>query len=227
MEKHEVRGWIEETGVIASVRVSTKEDAFFAAETVVLGGIPVVELSMNVPQATTVISQLANRIPGIIVGAGGVTDAKTAQLCLDAGAQFLTSEGFDPEVIAIGAARQVVMIPGAMTPSEVRSAWETNSDFVKIFPCVQVGGPAYIKSLHSIFSHIPLIASGGVNQQNASELIFSGAVALGVGNELIPKEAIRLRQAGRIRELCRRFLDFVKSGRAHSAAHRTGQPVLR
>jgi 2-dehydro-3-deoxyphosphogluconate aldolase/(4S)-4-hydroxy-2-oxoglutarate aldolase len=227
MEKHEVRGWIEETGVIASIRMSTKDDALFAADAVVHGGIPVVEIALDMPQAMAVISLVAKHIHGVVIGAGGVIDAESARQCLDAGAQFLTSEGFDPGVIELGAKQNVVVIPGALTPTEVRAAWETNSDFVKIFPCIQIGGSAYIKSLREMFSHIPLIASGGVNQLNASDLILAGAVAIGVGRELIPREAIRLRQSGRIRELARRFLDFVRSGRAHSAAHRTGQPVLR
>jgi len=219
MQKHEVRGWIEETGVIAAVRVRTKEDALFAAETLVQGGIPVIEIGLTVPQATTVITLLAKRVPGIVLGAGDVNDADLARQCLDAGAQFLSSDGFDPAVSEVGAKQNVVVLPGALTPTEVLSAWETNSDFVKLFPCVQMGGSAYIKYLSSMFPHIPLIAAGGVNQQNASELILAGAIAVGVGSELIPKEAVRLRQAARIAELARRFLDFVKSGRAHLAAH--------
>ena len=220
MQKHEVRGWIEETGVIAAVRARTKEDAVFAAETLVNSGIPVIEIGLTIPQATTVINLLAKRIPGIVVGAGDVNDAETARQCLDAGAQFLTSEGFDSAVSEIAAKENVVLLPGAMTPTEVLNAWETNADFVKLFPCVQIGGSAYIKYLRSMFPHIPLIAAGGVTQQNASELILAGAIAVGVGRELIPSEAVRLRQFGRIAELARRFLDFVKSGRAHLAAQR-------
>jgi 2-dehydro-3-deoxyphosphogluconate aldolase/(4S)-4-hydroxy-2-oxoglutarate aldolase len=219
MQKHEVRGWIEETGIIASLRVRTKEDALFAAEVLAYSGIAVVEIPLTVPQATAVISQLAKRIPGIVVGAGDVTDAEAAHQCIDSGARFLTSDGFDSSVIEFGAKQNVALLPGALSPTEVIRAWETSSDFVKIFPCAQIGGPAYIKSLHVMFPHIPLIASGGVDQQNASDLILAGAIAIGVGRELIPKEAIRLRQSARIGELSRRFLDFVKSGRAHLATH--------
>jgi 2-dehydro-3-deoxyphosphogluconate aldolase/(4S)-4-hydroxy-2-oxoglutarate aldolase len=219
MNKQEVRAWIEETGVIAAVRETSREDALFAAEVLAQSGVPVVEIALTMPQATTVISDLAKRIPGIIVGGGSVTRPETARQCLDAGAQFLTSDGFHPEVIEFGAKQNVVMIPGALTPTEVISAWETMSDFVKVVPCAQLGGPAYIGSLHVMFPHIPLIASGGVDQQTASKLIMAGAIAIGVGRELIPKEAIRLRQSARIGELARRFLDFVKGGRAHLAAH--------
>jgi 2-dehydro-3-deoxyphosphogluconate aldolase / (4S)-4-hydroxy-2-oxoglutarate aldolase len=219
MTKEEVRAWIEETGVIAAVRERSKEDALFAAEIVATNGIPVVEIALTTPQSATVISQLAKSVPGIVVGAGGVTNPEDARRSLDAGAQFLTSDGFHPAVVEFGAEHNVVVFPGALTPTEVINAWETNSDFVKVVPCAQLGGPAYIGSLHVMFPNIPLIASGGVDQQTASKLILAGAIGIGVGRELIPKEAILLRQSARIGELARRFLDFVKSGRAHLAAH--------
>jgi 2-dehydro-3-deoxyphosphogluconate aldolase / (4S)-4-hydroxy-2-oxoglutarate aldolase len=218
VKKHEVRGWIEETGIIAAIRVYSAEDALFAAETVAGSGIPVVEIALTVPQATKVISQLMKSIPGIVVGAGGVTHAAAALQCLDAGAQFLTSDGLHPKVIELAANQGVVVIPGALTPTEVITAWGANSDFVKVVPCAQIGGETYIGSLSRMYPHIPLIASGGVNQQNASKFILAGALALGIGRELIPTEAIRLRQADRIGELARRFLSFVKSGRDHLAA---------
>jgi 2-dehydro-3-deoxyphosphogluconate aldolase/(4S)-4-hydroxy-2-oxoglutarate aldolase len=219
MTKQEVRAWIEDTGVIAAVRERSKENALFAAEAVFQGGIPVVEIALTVPQATTVISQLVKDIPGIVVGAGSVTRPDAALQSLDAGAQFLTSDGFHPTVIEFGAKRNVVVIPGTLTPTEVISAWETNADFVKVVPCAQLGGPTYIASLHAMFPDIPLIASGGVDQLSASKLVLAGAIALGVGRELIPREAIQHRQAARIGELARRFLDFVKSGKAHLAAY--------
>src|SRR5580704_11034647 len=219
MTKQEVRAWIEEIGVIAAVRERSTENALFAADAVVQGGIPVVEIALTVPQAMMVISHLAKSVPGIVVGAGSVTNPEAAQKCLDAGAQFLTSDGFHPAMVEFGAKEGVVVIPGTLTPTEVIGAWETNSDFVKVVPCAQLGGAEYIASLHVMFPQIPLIASGGVDQQNASKLIIAGAIALGIGRELIPKEAIRNRQSARIGELARRFLDFVKSGKAHLAAY--------
>ena len=218
MKKHEVRGWIEETGVIAAVRVYAEEDALFAAETVAGHGIPVVEITLTVPQATKLIAHLLKSIPGIVVGAGGVTHAAAALQCLDAGAQFLTSDGFHPAVIEFAAKQGVLVIPGALTPTEVITAWGASSDFIKVVPCAQIGGETSIESLHQMFPNIPLIASGGVTQQNASKFILAGALAVGVGRELIPKEAIRLRQVDRIGELARRFLSIVKSGREHLAA---------
>ena len=147
-----------------------------------------------------------------------MTNPATAQSCLDAGAQFLTCDGLHPAVIEFASKQDVVVIPGALTPTEVITAWEANSDFVKVVPCAQIGGEAYIGSLHQMFPQIPLIASGGVNQQNASNFILAGAIALGVGRELIPPDAIHRRQQDRIGELARRFLGFVKAGRDHLAA---------
>jgi len=218
VQKHEVRGWIEETGVIAAVRVLSEEDAYFAAQAVGEGGIPVIEITLTVPQATKVITHLMKSHPRMIVGAGGVTHPKAALDCLEAGAQFLTCDGFHPAVIDFAVKQSIVVIPGALTPTEVITAWEAGADFVKVVPCAQIGGESYIASLHSMFPHIPLIASGGVNQQNASNFVVAGAIGLGVGRELIPPDAIQRRQQERIGELARRFLGFVKAGRDHLAA---------
>lgn len=218
MKKFEVRGWFEETGVIASVRVNSAENALFAAEAVVAGGVTVVEIPLTVPQAVKVITKLVQTVPGIVVGAGGVTSPVVARLCLDSGAQFLTSDGLEFELVEFASKEEVVVFPGALTPSEVIKAWEASSDFVKVVPCAHIGGAAYIGSLHQMFPKIPLIASGGVNQQNASNFIVAGAVALGVGRELLPPDAVHRRQHDRIAELARRFLGFVKAGRDHLAA---------
>ncbi|MBZ5668264.1 MAG: bifunctional 4-hydroxy-2-oxoglutarate aldolase/2-dehydro-3-deoxy-phosphogluconate aldolase [Acidobacteriia bacterium] len=218
MKKHAVRGWIEETGIIAAVRVSSEEDALFAAQAVAEGGIVVIEIPLTLPQATKVISHLVKNHPRMVVGAGGVTHAAGALHCLEAGAQFLTCDGLHPAVIEFAVSQSVVVVPGTLTPTEVITAWGANADFVKVVPCAQIGGENYIGSLHRMFPHIPLIASGGVNQQNASNFILAGAVALGVGRELIPPDAIHRRQQDRIGELARRFLGFVKAGRDHLAA---------
>jgi 2-dehydro-3-deoxyphosphogluconate aldolase/(4S)-4-hydroxy-2-oxoglutarate aldolase len=215
MTSKEVRAQIEETGIVAAVRVSSAEEALFAAEAVVAGGIPVVEITFTVPQATEVIAHLAKKTPHIVVGAGGVTDTAVARQCLDAGAQFLTSDGLHLSVIEFAVKQDVTVFPGALTPTEVMTAWEAHADFVKVVPCSQIGGEIYIGSLRRMFPHIPLIAAGGVSQKNASKFIFAGAVALGVGRDLFPNDALRHRQAGRISNLAQRFLGYVKSGREH------------
>jgi 2-dehydro-3-deoxyphosphogluconate aldolase / (4S)-4-hydroxy-2-oxoglutarate aldolase len=213
VNKREIRRRIEEIGVIPAVRVSSAEDALFAAEAVSRGGIPIVEVTLTVPEAHKVISDLVRNAPDVIVGAGGVNDVETARSCLDAGANFLSSDGFDAEIVGFAVEENAVVIPGTLTPSEVVKAWKMGPDFVKVVPCAQIGGESYIRALKAMFPRVPLIAAGGVNQQTASSFILAGAIALGVGAELIPREAIRRRQPDRIAELARRFTGFVSSAR--------------
>jgi 2-dehydro-3-deoxyphosphogluconate aldolase/(4S)-4-hydroxy-2-oxoglutarate aldolase len=218
VQKHEVRGWIEEVGLVPAVRVYSAEDALFAADAIFRGGIPIVEIAMTVPGAMKVISHLVQHTPQMVVGAGSILDTETARLCLEAGAQFLTSDGLYPELVDFATREGAVVFPGALTPTEVVTAWKVGCDFVKVVPCAQIGGETYIRSLHKMFPRIPLIAAGGVNQQNATSFILAGAVALGIGRELIPEDAIRRRQADRIGELARRFVGFVKSARVEMEA---------
>ena len=213
MNKQEVRRRIEEIGIIPAVRVSSSEDAVFAAEAVSRGGIPIVEITLTVPEAHKVISLLVREVPEVIVGAGGILDVETARRCLDDGAKFLASDGLDREIVEFALRESVVAIPGTLTPSEVLRAWKMGPDFVKVVPCAPVGGDSYIRALKTMFPSVPLIAAGGVNQQTASGFILAGAVALGIGAELIPREAIRRRQPERIAELARRFTGFVSSAR--------------
>lgn len=214
MNKQDVRRRIEEVGIIPAIRVSSTEDALFAAEAVSRGGIPIVEVTLTVPEATKVIAHLVQHAPEVIVGAGSVLDAKTARRCLDAGAKFLTSDGLDPETVKFAVQADVVIIPGTLTPTDVIAAWKLAPDFVKVVPCGHVGGHNYIRDLKAMFPSVPLIAAGGVNQLTAFNFIHAGAIALGIGGELIPREAIRRRQPDRIAELARRFTNSVSSARA-------------
>jgi 2-dehydro-3-deoxyphosphogluconate aldolase/(4S)-4-hydroxy-2-oxoglutarate aldolase len=218
VKKEEVRVRIEEIGIIPAVRVDSAEHARYAAEALYRSGIPIAEMTMTVPGAIEVISAVAQSIPEMIVGAGTVLDVETAQRCLDAGAHFLTSTGFVPEVVEFAVKKGVLVIAGALTPTEVINSWKAGSDFVKIFPCGQLGGENYIRALKRPFPHVPMVAAGGVNQQTASNYILAGASAFGVGGELIPKEALQRKQEHRIRELARRFLASVKEARKKMAA---------
>ena len=218
MDKERVRTSIEEIGVIPALRMFSAEDARFAADAVAGAGIPIVEVTMTVPGALEVITDLVRHNPDFIVGAGTIFDLDTARRCLEAGASFLTSTGLDLAVVEFAVAKGVVVLPGALTPTEVMTAWRAGADFVKIFPCAQVGGPAYIKALKAPFRHVPLIAAGGVNQQTAGDFIRAGAVALGIGKDLIPQESIKRRQPHRIQELAHRYLTMVRTARGHPAA---------
>jgi len=213
MTREQVKACIEEIGIFPGIRVSSADQALYAAKTLYEAGIPIAEITMTVPGAINVIGELAQKFPDMVVGAGTVLDTETAERCLDAGARFITSTGLVPEVIGTAHRRGVVIIPGALTPTEVISAWKAGADYVKIYPAAALGGDRYIRSLKLPLPQISLIAAGGVNQQTATGFILAGATALGVGSELLPKEAIRRHQEHRIHELARRFLSFVKEAR--------------
>jgi len=214
MKKEAVRACIQEIGILPSVRVNSRDLALFAADTVYAAGIPVVEITLTVPGALEVISDLASRYPGMAVGAGTVLDEDLARQAVQAGARFLTSPGFVPEMVAYARKAEVVVFPGALTPTEIIAAWKAGSDFVKIYPMAPLGGAQYIRALKVPLPQIPLIVTGGVNQLTAVDFIVAGASAIGVGGELLPIEALTFRQENRIHELARRFLTMVREGRA-------------
>ncbi len=210
MTKAEVRARIEQLAIIPAVRAATPDDALFAAEAVSDGGLPIVELTMTVPQATEIIAHLVKKHPRMIVGAGTVLDLETARACLAAGAKFITSPGLDLEIVAFTVQAGVIAMPGAMTPSEIIAAHKAGADFVKIFPCAQVGGVDYLRALKAPFPHIAFVAAGGVNQQTAGNYLAAGAAAVGIGADLIPPRAIAVREDGWIRELARRYVKTVQ-----------------
>jgi 2-dehydro-3-deoxyphosphogluconate aldolase/(4S)-4-hydroxy-2-oxoglutarate aldolase len=214
MKREGVCAQIKEIGILPSVRVSSRELARFAAETLYTGGIPIVEITMTIPGALSIIGDLANRYGDMVVGAGTVLDDETARRCVDAGARFLTSPGFVLEVVNYAKKVDVAMLTGALTPTEVIAAWKAGSDFVKIFPTGHIGGVQYLRAIRVPLPQVPFIATGGVNQTNALDYIVAGASAIGVGGELLPVEALTFKQEKRIHELARRFLTMVQEGRA-------------
>ncbi len=214
MTREEVWAVIEQTGIIPAIRVPSAADALFGAAAVFRGGIRVIELTMTVPGAIGVITELQRTHPELVVGAGTVLNVDTAQACVDAGAAFLTSPGLDLEIVDFAVKRSLVVIPGVLTPSEVMVARKASADFVKVFPCAQVGGPSYIHALKAPFPDVRMIASGGVNQQTAGDFIRAGAIALGIREELLPSEAIQGRDQDWIRELTHRFLAIVRRARS-------------
>jgi 2-dehydro-3-deoxyphosphogluconate aldolase/(4S)-4-hydroxy-2-oxoglutarate aldolase len=214
MNKSDVRDTITRIGILPSVRVPSRDLATFAAETVYAAGIPIVEITMTTPGALEVIDDLSKRYADLAVGAGTVLDEETARRCVEAGARFITSPGLIPEVVGLAKKMDVVVFPGALTPTEIIAAWKAGADFVKIFPTGHIGGVQYVRALKVPLPHIPLIATGGVNQLTASDFILAGATAIGVGGELLPREALHLRQVDRIHELAGRFLAMVRDARS-------------
>jgi 2-dehydro-3-deoxyphosphogluconate aldolase / (4S)-4-hydroxy-2-oxoglutarate aldolase len=210
MKKEEVCARIRELAIVPAVRASNDEDALFAAEAVSRGGLPIVELTMTVPKANELIAHLVKQHPHMIVGAGTVLDIETARACLAAGAKFITSPGLDLEVVKFAVQAGVTVIPGVLTPSEIMAAVKAGADFVKIFPCSQVGGVDYLRALKFPFPHVSFIAAGGINQQTAELYLRAGATAVGIGADLIPPRAIAIREADWIEELARRYVRTVK-----------------
>ncbi|HXN45074.1 MAG TPA: bifunctional 4-hydroxy-2-oxoglutarate aldolase/2-dehydro-3-deoxy-phosphogluconate aldolase [Bryobacteraceae bacterium] len=217
MTREEIRTRILGVGIIPAVRVYSESEALFAAEAVCSSGIPIVELTMTIPGAIGVIAQLTRYRTDIIVGAGTISDVETACRCLDAGAAFLTTPGLDLEIVDFALKRNVAILPGALTPGEIMAAWKAGCEFVKVFPCAQLGGPDYIRALKGPFPQIPLVASGGVNQKNAGDYIRAGAAALGIGQHLIHQNAIKKRQREWIHELARRYTNMVNEARGAQA----------
>jgi len=218
MKKEELRRRVEEVGLVPVIRTSSAEDARFAVEEVARGGIPIIEVTMTVPGAIAVIREIVKNVPEVIIGAGTVLDALTARECIDAGAQFISNPALDlPTVELVARNSDIIMMSGALTPTEILTAWKAGTDFVKIFPCSLMGGENYIRMLRRPFPDIPLIAGGGVTQQNAAHYLLAGASALSVGKELIPRESMLLHKPDRIRELTRRFAGIVRSTRARLA----------
>ena len=218
MNKQQVRDRILEIGVIPVVRANSAAEALLAAQAVCDGGIPIVEITMTVPGAVEVIRELRkSAAASVLIGAGTVLDAEAARRCVDAGAQFLVSPGLNLPTVEFAVQNGTLMLAGALTPTEIMTAWNAGSDFVKIFPCGQVGGAKYIKSLRGPFPQIPLVPTGGVNLNTAAEFIEAGAAALGVGGELVQAEALKSGKSDVIVENARRFAAIVKQARAGAA----------
>jgi 2-dehydro-3-deoxyphosphogluconate aldolase/(4S)-4-hydroxy-2-oxoglutarate aldolase len=223
LKREHVQERIKAVGIVAAIRLGSKEDALFAVEAVRQGGVPIVEIAMTLDSATEVISHLRKHNAELIVGAGSVLNVEMAEVCLNEGAQFITSDRLHPALFEFAAKNEVVAFPGALTPSEVIAAWESGCDFVKVVPCAQMGGEGYIRSLHAMFPGIPLIAAGGIDLQTGPKYISAGAVALGIGRELVPREAIRRKQEARIHEIARRFVASVKNAREGKLPGREGE----
>lgn len=227
MNKVDVVRVIQEIGIIPAIRVSSAEDAHFAADTVAKAGIPIVEITMTVPEACNLMTHLVRHHPNLVVGAGTVLNPEMAGICVDAGASFLTSPGFSQKVIEFAAQKGIAVLPGALTPTEIIAAWEAGGDYVKVYPCAELGGEKYIKNLRAALPQIPLIAAGGVTQHTAEHYILAGAAAIGVGKELIPPDAIEHRETERIQELATRFVGFVREARQRLAPQKDNRAVRK
>jgi 2-dehydro-3-deoxyphosphogluconate aldolase / (4S)-4-hydroxy-2-oxoglutarate aldolase len=205
---------IGKVGIVPVVRAATVGDATRAVEAIRAVGIPIVEITMTVPDATTVIAQVVRHFGGsVLVGAGTVTTAEQARLCVDARAEFIVSPGLSLAVLSVAQASGKLAIPGALTPTELMNAHSSGARLVKIFPCGNVGGPKYLRSLKAPFPNAALIPTGGVNVSNAAEFIAAGAFALGVGADLVSEAALRDGNLAKITHTARELVQAVVSAR--------------
>jgi 2-dehydro-3-deoxyphosphogluconate aldolase / (4S)-4-hydroxy-2-oxoglutarate aldolase len=212
MTRTETCDRIEALGIVPVIRVGSAGLAMRAVEALAAAGISVVEITMTVPDAIAVIASVGARFGShVLIGAGTVTSADEARRAVGAGAQFVVSPGFDVEVVEAAHALDVLVMPGALTPTEIMAATRAGADWVKIFPCSALGGPAYLRALRGPFPHLKMMPTGGVNAATASAYIEAGAAALGVGSELVDPALL---EAGRYESLRERALTFVTIVRA-------------
>jgi 2-dehydro-3-deoxyphosphogluconate aldolase/(4S)-4-hydroxy-2-oxoglutarate aldolase len=206
--------WIGEIGIIPVVRAASLEEARRAVDAISAGGVPIVEITMTVPNAPAVIREVVRKYGSkLLTGAGTVATAASAEACLDSGAEFLVSPGLSLPVMRIAQARGKLAIPGALTPTEVMTAQGEGARLVKIFPCGNVGGPKYIKALRAPFPDLPLIPTGGVNLSNAADYLAAGSFALGVGTDLVDADALLHGNTKKITEMAAALAEAVRLAR--------------
>jgi 2-dehydro-3-deoxyphosphogluconate aldolase/(4S)-4-hydroxy-2-oxoglutarate aldolase len=205
---------IRKSGIIAIMRAKSSEQLLNAADAIREGGVSVIEVTMTTPGALSVIEQAVNRYgQDVLFGAGSVLDAETARVAILAGAQFVVSPSFKPDLVEICRRYSIPVMPGAYTPTEIVTAWECGADMVKVFPA-SVGGPAFIKALKAPLPQIELVPVGGVEIENTAEFFRAGAAAVGVGSSLISQKLLEANDFAALTERARNFMNEVARGRA-------------
>ncbi|HEV7765807.1 MAG TPA: bifunctional 4-hydroxy-2-oxoglutarate aldolase/2-dehydro-3-deoxy-phosphogluconate aldolase [Thermoanaerobaculia bacterium] len=206
---------IREVGIVPVVRATSAAEAIDAAEAIRAGGIPILEITLTVPGAVQIIAELSKKIgDDAIIGAGTVLDAESAQACIDAGAKFIVSPALDIPTIDLCRRLGVPVFAGALTPTEILTAWKAGANAVKVFPANAVGGATYLKSIKAPLPQVELLPTGGVSLSNAADFIRAGAIALGIGADLVDLGALRRGDAAAITEKARQYVAAVAAARA-------------
>jgi len=206
---------LERDTLVSVVRADTPELATLAVEAILEGGISTFEITLTVPGAVQVIESLVKRFGArALIGAGTVLTAEQAEACIDAGAQFVVSPGFDAATVELVLRKDVPCMPGALTPTEVITAWKAGVDMVKIFPCSAMGGARYLKALRGPLPQVKMLPTGGVNAENAREYLAAGAAALGIGSELVDATALASGKLDVITARAKQLVDAVAAARA-------------
>jgi len=213
MNKEEQLRFMLDHGLVAIVRIKEPSELIRIAEAIEAGGVRVIEFTTNTPNALDAISQLSREWGDrILLGAGTVLDPETGRAALLAGAQFLVAPNLNPAVIELARRYSKIVVPGALTPTEIVAAWECGADVVKVFPA-SLGGPQYIKDILGPLSHIRLLPTGGVNLENISAFMAAGASAVAVGSNLTDPKLIKAGNWAGLTELARRFAEAVRQAR--------------
>lgn len=214
MNKTEILQHIHSIGLVPVLRASSASEAIAIADAILAGGVTVLEVTMTVPGAIHVIEQLADHHgEKLLIGAGTVLDAETARSCILAGAQFVVSPALDLRTIELCRRYSVPIMPGALTPTEIVTAWQASADVVKVFPCSALGGAKYLKALQGPLPQIQLIPTGGVSLSTAEEFLAAGAFALGVGGDLVDAKAAAEGRTHVITDNARKYIDIVRKFR--------------
>jgi len=196
--------------IVAVIRAESGELLVDVAEALLAGGVDVMEVTFTVPRATRVLERVADKLGDrVLLGAGTVLDPETARAAMLAGAEFIVAPNTNVEVIKVCKRYSKLVMPGALTPTEVVAAWEAGADIVKIFPS-DLTGPKYIKALHGPLPHIRLMPTGGVNLETAADFLKAGACALGVGSSLVDPKLVAAGDLGRVEALARQYVEIVK-----------------
>jgi len=219
MTKAEILQRIRDIGIIPVVRASSADEAIQVVDAIRAGGVSLLEITMTVPGAVQVIETLTKQFGDeAIVGAGTVLDPEIALACINVGARFIVSPALNLDTIACCRDLEIPVMPGALTPTEIVTAWNAGADFVKVFPCGAMGGANYIKSLKAPLPQIELVPTGGVTLSTAASFIQAGAAAIGVGADLVDVKAIRAGEAHKVTAAAQAYVAAVRSARVSSAS---------
>src|ERR1700758_3330859 len=214
MRKEEIVEKLREIGLVPVLRAESEEQALGIASAIAAGGVTVLEITMTVPGAIRVMSRLTKDRPDILIGAGTVLDAETARMCLLEGAQFVVSPALNLQTIEMCHRYSVAVLPGALTPTEIVTAWQAGADVVKVFPASAMGGAKYLTALKGPLPHIEMIPTGGVMLGTAAEFLEAGAFALGVGSDLVAVKAIADGRPEVITDIAKKYMEIVREFRA-------------
>jgi len=213
MEKAAVLETIRREKLVPVIRTNDADDALQVIETLSKCGIKVFEITLTVPRAVELIAELSAADSGILLGAGTILDKNQAEKCVAAGAQFIVSPAFDAATVEFCLEKEIAVMPGCLTPTEVLTAWNAGADCIKIFPCDALGGAKYLKTLKTLFPHVELMPTGGVSLQTIADFFAAGAFAVGVGADLVDLKALREGHDELIAEKARQYLEIVKIAR--------------